>query len=222
MSVDINYFSFSPSRADLRWLNFPEDISQLRKKYKDWRPGKEKADVTLTPEQDDLFDNASADYLTGATEYNEEKLLLDLKSIDLYYGSVPAADYIDKNEGYILEAMAQAAGLEVEKEEYGIYGHCPTKKGWIDFYTGLNEKMMSAVIAWVQKETGWGEEDSRFSIEEYLRFVRPVVKDLKNTPDAVFISYYDGFSYPPSAENLLLGRAKNHAVQFKGLISPVL
>lgn len=194
----------------------------MRKKYKEWRPGAALPGIILTPRQEELFSNASTGYLTSASQYDEERLLADLKSIDLFYGSVPADSYIDKSEGYILEAMVQTAGLEVEQEGYGIYGHCPTKKGWIDFYTGLTDEAMSRVVAWVSKEAGWGEDDARSVIEEYLRFVRPMVSDLKNTPDAVFVSNYNDFFYPPKAEKLLFERAQKHAVQFKGLIPPIL
>ena len=36
MSVDVNYYSFSPSRADEKWDNFKDVIVGLRNKYKKW------------------------------------------------------------------------------------------------------------------------------------------------------------------------------------------
>jgi len=33
MSIDVNYYSFSPSRADKRWPHFVEDLSLLRQKH---------------------------------------------------------------------------------------------------------------------------------------------------------------------------------------------
>jgi len=36
MSVDVNYYSFSLSRADKQWPHFIEDLSALRKKHSTW------------------------------------------------------------------------------------------------------------------------------------------------------------------------------------------
>ena len=45
MSIDVNYYSFSPSRADQQWPHFIEDLSVLRKKHATWNQHRADSDA---------------------------------------------------------------------------------------------------------------------------------------------------------------------------------
>lgn len=285
MSIDVNYFSFSPSRANKQWHHFKEDIIVLRKKYV-----LKKENVLLNKRQE-LLKKAPVGFLFSAQKrLTRSELFFDLKIVDLYYGSIRNEDFEDpKMEYFYLEAFVHYLSLKTEDS-------VPIKKEWIRLYSNITpelirkvaeqmvqksfqedeiteikkimENYVMQIYEFIHKSFHTKEEiakalrdylkiylppedaktflDNKLSprkqkeerqkrikeylietkrgIISYLKSVRPVVEDLKKTPDAVFIRFYGGGKEvePQSAELLLLKRAQKHAIKYKGLLPSVL
>jgi hypothetical protein len=227
MSVTSNYYSFSPSRADKGWENFAADIKVLREKYKnchipngEYNPQNERQDIVLNSRQDALY-NIGLDYLLCGQVYDFQRLIYDLKEIDLYYGSVLSGGYNEAGDEMIfLEGIRQATNLETDKETK--YPSQPTKNGWIEFYSNINNETVDKIVDCIVVEAGWELRGTKSLLMEYLHFTRPVILDLKQTPDSIFLSYYDGSATPESADEILKARAEANASKFKNILPPVL
>jgi len=221
MSIDINYHSFSPSIADTEWPNFIEDVSALRQKYSGSKKDKEKQamnkSVLYNLHQDSLYEGSNIGYLVAEKDFNENYLLRDLKMLDLYYGSVESGCLEDsKAEYYILEALVSVHELETEER-------IPTKKEWIRLFENISNEGLQKTSDILSKESGWGDYESWEVLMDYLRAIRPVVKNLKETPDAVFVRMVNLEDFEPENSNLLITeRAKKHVEEFKGMLPPVL
>lgn len=343
MSVDVNYYSFSPSRADEQWPNFVEDVSVLRKKHATWHKYEEDTDryhekakeikthyelllkqirkkifnhfndkgfvipwvewgqeygtdehgmpcryadedkmeylkiygcvyprgtnihdknhpylmlrtdapeleeeydkiiserdeaiagltraTTITPSEDKgvvlnkrqgLLDSGTdLSYLKYENVFDEESLINSLKELDIYYGSV-SNEYFEepKLEYFILENLIKAYHLKTEDK-------LPTKDEWIRLFQNLISNNFQEACVELMKEMDWDKDAAEWTIKDYLRSVRSVVKDLKKTPDSFFFRFYGGDIEvePLNAESLLTERARIHAEKYKGLLKPVL
>ena len=180
-------------------------------------PMKDK-NIVLNQRQELLDTGAAVDYLKYENSFDQDQLISDLKYLDIYYGSV-RDDYFEnpKLEFDFLENIIKAFNLKIEE---GL----PTKEEWIKLFQNINSENIQKLDEYFAKKYGWSEGDAEGAIRDYLRSVRPVAKDLKETPDAFFIRVYGGGDdvEPKSAELLLLERAKKHAEKYKGLLKPVL
>ena len=103
-------------------------------------------------------------------------------------------------------------------------GNIPLKDELIRVFTTFTPRKLEEVIQWMMREMDWDHKTSDGGFREYVRSVRPLVKDLENVPDALLVREYGGGEKvePNSAQELLMKRAKKHAEQFKGLLPPVL
>jgi hypothetical protein len=223
MSVDINYYSFSPSRADKGFVNFIEDIIAVRKKYIKTDDKGPDESVILTDRQQDLFEHANLGYLIEDSSFNEELLILELKSIDLHYGSIENDGFDSgKDEMLYIEALVESFNLEIENEDN--YPRLPTKKAWLQLFSTINQELLDKAINKLKEETGWEEKDCKSGLLFYLECARPVMVDLKDTKDSVFVRYYHngGEAEPEAAEKLLLKRANEHMKKYNNLLTPVL
>lgn len=343
MSIDVNYYSFSPSRADKEWPHFIEDLSALRQKHSTWddhekesttlREKKEKIEdlyeprvnkvrndifnffdakeyvipwiewdsqegidkfgelITMTDEdkmaylkvygcvyqrgtdlkeknksylmlrrdapeleesydkminerdseiqqlikqapltscvdrnivfskrQEELDNNTGLDYLVYDHIFNNEQLLSDLKNLDLYYGSM-SNDYFEspKVEYIFLEALISVFNLKTQDD-------LPTREEWIRLFEKVSGETIQELSAYLVSALDWDKEESEWAILDYLRSVRPIAKDLKDNPDAIFIRFYGGeiAVEPKSNEENLLKRAKKHKIEYKEKLLPVL
>jgi len=221
MSIDVNYFSFSPSRADKKWPNFSQDIASLRAKYQKWAVDGEndyqKLTSQLTKGEKLLFEYG-ADYLFVDNDYNQEVLFQTMKNLDLQFGSVKDNGFESGNiESYLLDSLVKASGAATEN---GL----PTKEAWINIFSTIDDSLVDRFVADIRQKMDWEEGESRVGVLDYLRVIRPVVKDLKQTSDSIFVSYCPaGSEYEPeSSEKFLAERARTHIEKYRGLLPPVL
>ena len=171
----------------------------------------EDTSIILNERQENLDHGLSTGYLKYEDKFNEKELLYALKSIDLYYGAV-RNEYFDDDEAEysLLESSVKSAQLEVEDD-------LPTKMAWIQFFSSINTEKILKIAALLETDP---EE-----VYVYLKNIRPVIKDLKDTPDAIFVRDYNEMDIgvqPENAEKLLEERAKKHMEEYRGLIKPVL
>lgn len=178
----------------------------------------EDKNVTLNSRQEKLDNETDLSYLKYENEFNEDQLIFDLKNLDIYYGSVVNEYFEDpKLEYTYLEALIEVYNLQTEK-------HVPTRDEWIRLFQNINNENIQKTSTYLAKELNWDPEDSEWALKDYFRSVRPVVKDLKETTDSIFIRMYGGEIEvePKNAESILMERAKKHATKYKGLLPPVL
>ena len=199
MSVSVDYYSFNAKRADKLWENFPDDFSRAKAGGK-----------IESGSRDPLANLAYEEEL-----YDEDSVLHDLKFLDLYYGSVfidPTPDS-GKQECYLKYAITAAANLKNEPD------HQP-KEDWIKIYSQIDEDFMNKATSILMKKTGWEDDESREILNDFLRNVRPVVKDLKENEDSIFITDWDTDLeiLPKNAEEFLMKRARNHLEKFRDLM----
>lgn len=185
MSISVSYYSFSPSRADAKWeVDGTEKISELKRIY----------------EKD----------AGSIKDVDEEELLWELREIDSEFGGVYQVsgglvfEEEPWSEVFCLDALCEVYQLILQDE-------VPTKEEWIRLYSELNAaKTEKAVQSLAQKIELPYSEAEEFLIS-YLQEVRPVVRDLKETKDSIFVrNYYDGEDASPKSSHYLL---QSRAVQ---------
>lgn len=227
MSLDVTYFSFSPTRADERWKGFGPHITGLRVKYQQWlesgnidileRTDWKEIISTFTPEERFFFEEGS-DYLFAGTVYDESHLIDTLKQLDLKYGSVSAGQFDEgSSERDALRSLAEAAELPLEEDML-------SKEGWVYLFTHLTNEVIQKAGNSISKKNKWNlKEESIPLLMDYLTYVRPIAKDLKATPDALFVPMYNGeIEAIEGAGEILNQRALSHMQMYKGLLPPVL
>ena len=174
--------------------------------------------VALNERQDAIEKDSRSSYLIYENVFDEESLLRDLITVDLYYGS-RKTDYFEdpKIEHWHLLALIDVFDMKTD-------GNIPLKDELIRVFTTFTPRKLEEVIQWMMREMDWDHKTSDGGFREYVRSVRPLVKDLENVPDALLVREYGGGEKvePNSAQELLMKRAKKHAEQFKGLLPPVL
>jgi len=185
----------------------------------------EKGKIILNPRQMALKDGVDISYLEYENAYDEGQLIHDLKNLDLYYGSVGDNGFeCGGDEAYFVEGVSRAAGLRLEDgDEPGK--NVPAKKEWIRLFSEMNEEILKNASQEITDLTGWDiEDESRFGLVLFLKSIKPLIKDLRDNEDAVFVRKYGGDIVvdPIAAEKILMDRARKHLEQFKGSISPVL
>jgi predicted nucleic acid-binding Zn-ribbon protein len=87
---------------------------------------------------------------------------------------------------------------------------------------GLRQKV--AEIKVIKEKVDNAAKEAEEGLKEYLRQIRSVIKNLKETPDAFFVRQYGGekFEITKDGERLLIERAEKHFEDFKNLLQPVL
>ena len=178
----------------------------------------EDKNVILNNRQKKLNDETDLSYLKYENEFNGNQLIFDLKNLDIHYGSVGNKYFEDpKLEYTYLEALIAVYNLQTEN-------NVPKRNEWIRLFQNINNETIQRASVQLAKEFHWGKEESELALKDYLRSVRPVVKDLKEINDSIFIRMYGGEIEvePKNAESILLERAKKHATKYKGLLPPVL
>lgn len=174
--------------------------------------------VVLNNRQEELDDNTDLSYLKYKNAFNENELAFDLKSLDMYYGSV-VNEYFEcpKLEADCLEALIKTYNLITEN-------NIPTRNEWIRLFQNLNDEKIQEACNNYAGNSDRDKEEAEWIIKDYLRSVRSVVKDLKTTPDAIFIRMYgeDREVEPNNSEEILMKRAKKHAAKYSGQLLPVL
>lgn len=205
MSLDITYYSFSPSRADSNWQFIKEDLVFLREKNHRHFSDKNIEKHYQNTKQESIKHVVSIDYLVDKEATIQQKKEA-IKFLDLFYGS-PNSQTLDdgKLEMFILDAMEEARGLE---PSHG--GTLPTKKEWVELFTGLNQDLLYKITKLMARELEWPDDEAYSGLVWYLQQIRPVIKDLKENEDSIFVSHAGGVDIvePSEVENLLKQRAE--------------
>lgn len=193
-----------------------EAIEQLRKQVT-ITPTNDKS-VTLNKRQEELDSNTDLSYLKYENTFDNNQLIFDLKNLDIYYGSV-INDYFEdpKLEYTYLEALVAVYNLNTEN-------NIPTREEWIRLFQNISNEKIQEVCVRLANELNWDKNEAEWAVKDYLRSVRPVVKDLKEQPDAIFVRMYGGEIEvePKNAEIILIERAKKNATKYKGQLLPAL
>ncbi len=174
--------------------------------------------VTLNKRQEKLDNNTDLSYLKYENTFDDKQLIFDLKNLDIYYGSVVNEYFEDpKLEYHCLEALIAVYNLKTENS-------VPTGDEWVRLFQNISKETIQEARDRLASELDWGKEEAELAIKDYLRSVRPVAKDLKETPDAIFIRMYGGEIEvePKNSEAMLLERAKKRATRYEGRLPPVL
>ncbi len=238
MEYLLNYGPVYLKNADLNDKNIPylilrTDAPELEEKYRQRieekqdaifnflksspLPPQEDENIILNGRQKALENSYLGDYLIYDQGFNQSRLLTDLKYLDLHYGAILNDSFEDpKLELTYLEAFIDQFHL---KTENGL----PLKEEWIRLYSNITQKSIQDAECWVAKYLNWNKEEAEGILIDYLKSVKPVIKDLKETPDAIFIRMYGGTdkAEPLSAETLLADRANQHSKEYKGIAPPV-
>lgn len=201
---------------------YDQALKQLSDKLQKERPvpvvDNLKPIVELNERQKEIDDEAIACYLTNNNIFNKEGLLDDLKILDLHYGAVVDQGFeMPKIEYTCLTALVLVYDLKTEDD-------IPSREEWIRLFDNINDDLLKKAGSYLAKEYDWDDEGGFLEIKNYLRSIRPVIEDLKENLDAIFLRSYDQgrFAEPLSAESFLLERAKKHMEEYKGKLPPVL
>jgi len=103
----------------------------------------------------------------------------------------------------------------------------PDKEEWIEIFTKLSRDNFYKITETFNKANNFTSEgEARMGRDMFRTFfynIRPVIKDLKETPDSVFVyNVVDNSISPEATDELLQKRAKDHLEKFKGTLPPVL
>lgn len=193
-----------------------ESIEQLSKKIT-IAPTSDES-VTLNKRQEEIDRNANLSYLKFESIFNNEQLIIDLENLDINYGSVASENFEDpKLEETYLETLIKVYSLKTEN-------NIPTREEWIRLFQSISNEKIQEVSECLANELNWNKNEAELAIRDYLNSVRPVVKDLKEHSDAIFVRVYWGeFEIEPkSAKIVLIERAEKNATNHKGQLLPVM
>lgn len=194
-------------------------IKQLYKKL--YALPMEDESVVLNVRQKEMDEAMGLDALTFESEStdDEEPLIFALKFTDIFYGAVQNQTFEDPKLEYdCLEALGRI--YEFKAEGAGL----PGREKLINLFQGINNDQVQEAAKTLQNYRGWDYDESVRTMKGYLLSVRPVAKDLKDIPDAVWFRFYGGSEAvePEKVEALLQERARKHMAEFKGKLPPVL
>lgn len=201
----------------------------LRTKYQTWKKKDgddyQKLSKNFTQGENRLFDLGTG-YLFSNQQYNEQYLIFTLKKIDLEYGSVQVAPEDGKTESVFVDSLIKSAREHMPGfPSDGVDERYFTKKGWILIYQSLNDAIIKKAAKYIQEEFDWDfNEEAWPLLMDFLKNIKPMVRDLQATTDAMFIHLYAGTDQtePGSTDRYLTERARKHVEQFHGILPPVL
>ena len=147
----------------------------------------------------------------------KQKLIHSLANIDLHFGSVYYRfDEDNKVESKLLEELVDFANLE---NEDGI----PHKKEWIRLYSMLDSNFIRAAGEAINSNGEYETNEIEILLTDYLQEIKPVIKNLKEGSDTVFVrDYMNGYPFEPiHAQQLLTTRALKFVEQFKDILPSI-
>ena len=198
MSFSVRYYSFNEKRADELWKGFPDDLAKVR-------AGRKIESGPWEPLEALRYEDVIGD---------KNEVLHNLKYLDLYYGSVfvNPTPKSGKEEYYVHKALTEATNLKHEPETQ-------PKEDWIKIYSQIDSELIEKAVTIMMRDAGWEGAECRKIVFEFLQNVRPIVKDLKENEDSVYVLEWEGDSITPRAvDELLTKRATNHLKDFYHLI----
>ena len=198
-------------------IAYTEYLEKINKIYIIHPP--EDESVILTEQQKDLNNNSSLRYFFRGSNFKDTELVEELMRLDQNYGGfleTEDSDIFDPDEDIMILALVEAYNLKTED--------CiPLKSEWIRLFLSLTSEKITEAAKIAMKDPIYedlNQEDAEWSVRDYLRAIRPIIKDLKENDDAIFFRYYGGDStpQPSSSKKILWNRAEEHARQFKLIV----
>lgn len=276
MSISVTYYSFSPSRADLKWqqegagavenilrtisgthltweeisdinkrteMQFGTKFSELRqevvKKFKgtsldyeweewdeviDFMSEKERKSLTELNELAEAFkENERKKILAKKVKpkINKQDFLFEILSTDLEFGGVSTQDgeeglFAEEPwvENYCLGALAMIFGFSTTNT-------VPTREEWINLYKDMNTALFVKAVELIADKTNTSKNVANVFLVNYLKEVKPIVKDLAEQTDSIFYADYGGSSdsEPKEVVELLNERAESLYLKYKHLVT---
>lgn len=146
-----------------------------------------------------------------ALEIND--LIYLLKNLDLFFGSDLDIDIdLPNNEHIIRRSIIEYFNLDNNE---GV----PTRKEWIRVFKGINKEFINGCY----KSPKYVEEFNHEDLEDYLYIIRPIVKDLNENVDAIFMlgNDCDHIVEPVSAEKILMDRFEKHIKMYEHILPKI-
>ncbi len=178
--------------------------------------------IKLSQRQESLKQGTDLDYLCYQKTYDEQRLLNDLQWVDLYYGGI-TAEFPDS--AAFFEPVVDVFNLKENTGDGLPYGQfIGDKQKWLDLYNILGKDIIHTHAIAMAKETDWEIEECEVYIKDFFIGMRPLVKFLKDNPDALLMRYIasDVVMEPESANLFMKGRAQIKESKYKNLIPPLL
>ena len=155
------------------------------------------------------------DILFGEKKPTKTKILQALKFFDLAYGSVGPSYFLEDPaaEEPALKAINKVMGKTQNQK-------LPDRGTWIQFFTTINNNIMTRVVSDVAAEFSWSYDEAYDITKGYLQGVRQLVQKLQENKDAFILSHYSGVYEvePQSAEIFMIKRAQEHYQTHQQLI----
>ncbi|MBT6253764.1 hypothetical protein HOI83_00810 [Candidatus Uhrbacteria bacterium] len=200
MSMDILYHAFSAEEADKKWEEFESDYKRIKASG---------YDGCNTPADDAIFN--LIDYVS---KKNTREIGHAFTTIDVAYGSVSSEMLEDgKIEYDIVDDLAMAS-------EQPLVEGIPTGEFLVTLFTTLSKEIIKKVVNSFMQRYGWELKEARDIILRYLEYVRPVALRLKEDPNSVFVSEYNG-SYGGDGEELINVRSVAYQKKFSEFLKTV-
>lgn len=214
MSLDLYCYSFNTKRADKIWETFPEDIMVLRNKYHDTA-----TNIRLNKTQQILHDGIEMEYLIHEDAFAEERLIGELKDVDVFHGSIRGGHFEDNRVAVAIIESLLSKTFHLKSDD-GI----PLGSEWVRLYQKMDKNTLAKLSQTIAKEYECDEAEATEYALEFFTSMRPIVKDLKENPDSIFVMSFGGDDrcYPKSADKIIEKRAKEHMKKCKGVLPPVL
>jgi|GEM_PF-2168067 len=194
MSLDITYFSFSEPRADKQWA----DIDLIKKRF----PDSELIENYLKQRTGGIFSKDTLELIKNVYDFQDEEGddYFSLIQLDLYFGAVKNSD-----DGFtrmipdIHEAFfGKEADVELSRDQL------------MQIFENISSEKKREIEDYLVKKTELNLLECQELLMDYLRAMHPVAKDLKETKDAILITFVNGEYYPSEAKMLLKERAEKH------------
>ncbi|NQV12499.1 hypothetical protein HQ524_03980 [Candidatus Uhrbacteria bacterium] len=200
MSMDIIYHAFSAKDADKMWEGFESEFKRIKASG---------YDGCQTRADDEIFnlidyiDRKESAYVNHA-----------FQAIDIAYGSV-STDVLEsgKSEYDSVDALSMAL-------DYQLTEGLPTGKFLVELFSKLTEEILQTATKQIAGSIGWDPDEARDALLTYLKYVRPVALHLKEDPDSLFVSEYNG-DFGGDGEEVLMTRAVKHEKQFSEFLKTV-
>ena len=158
------------------------------------------------------------DYLCYELKFDRQRLLYDLKMVDLNYGSIEP-ELPDSPAFFepVIEEFDLIKGTELTELD-------TDKQKWFDVYNSLDSESIRSHALSIAEETGWEVEECEMYIRDFFIGMKPLIKILKDNPDALLMRqiHNDNVLDPKAAEDYMIKRAEAHIKEFKGILPPVL
>jgi hypothetical protein len=97
----------------------------------------------------------------------------------------------------------------------------PTREEWINLYKHMNTALFVKAVELIADKTNTSKNVANVFLVNYLKEVKPVVKDLAEQTDSIFYADYGGSSdsEPKEVVELLNERAESLYLKYKHLVT---